>query len=197
MKRGRGNSLRQENRPPPSGGLAGRRPFLSGEAPNPRMTPRAPAINGESAKAAGAPGRSVNHDPDAQPQVVLTRAGDEERLPHRLERRRRQDDAGLLVAAVDDAPVDLPGAHVDAFVELDVDAAAEGHREARLVDVEVADPEYVRQLRAVHIQLLDGDAEQGVREGLEPRPVRLVVLDLDAAEVVLHRRIDRAAARRP
>src|SRR5215216_4483316 len=129
MKRGRGNSLRQEKRPPPSGGLAGRRPFLSGEAPHPRMTPMAPAINGESAKAAGAPVRSVNHDPDAQPQVVLTRAGDEERLPHRLERRRRQDDAGLLVAAVDDVPVDLPGAHVEAVVEFDVDAAAEGHRE--------------------------------------------------------------------
>src|SRR5215204_2759625 len=111
---------------------------FGGRPLNPRLTPTD-----------GAAGRSVNHDPDAQPQVVLTRAGDEERLPHRLERRRRQDDAGLLVAAVDDVPVDLPGAHVDAVVELDVDAAAEGHREARLVDVEVADPEYVRQLRAV------------------------------------------------
>src|SRR5689334_2257133 len=86
-------------------------------------------------------GRSVNHDPDAQTYVVLSRARHDEGRPHRLVRRRHQDDARLLVAAVDDVPVDLPGAHVEAVVDLNVDAAAEGHREARLVDVEVAEAE--------------------------------------------------------
>src|SRR6201989_522378 len=133
----------------------------------------------------------MNHDTDAQTEVVLCVARQDEGLAHGLKRIDSQDRPQLLVALIDDVPVNLCGAHVYAMVELDVEAAAEGHREARLVGVKVADAEDGRQLRAVNVLLLVSEAEERVREGLEARPLLLVVLELEAAEVVLHGRIYR------
>ena len=83
----------------------------------------------------------MDHDPDAEPQVVLSRARDNEWCSDCLKRSWRQHYSRLLIAAIDDVPVNLDHPYIDLVVELDIEAATESHREAGLVGMKVADAE--------------------------------------------------------
>jgi len=128
----------------------------------------------------------VDYDPDAETQIVLPRAGNEEGRANGLKRRWDQYDSGLLVAAVDDVPVDLDRSNVDPIVELNIDPSSERHCKTRLVHVKVTDTEDGGKLRTVDVELLDGDSEQCMSERFEARPVFHIVLDLDTAQEILH-----------
>jgi hypothetical protein len=47
----------------------------------------------------------------------------------------------LLIAAIDDVPVNLDHPYIDLVVKLDIETATESHREAGLVSMKVADAE--------------------------------------------------------
>lgn len=113
---------------------------------------------------------SVDDDPDAQTQIVLTRSGYNEWCPNCLKRSRREHDPGLLIAAIDDVPVYLDHTQVEPAVQLDVEPAAERHREARFVCMKVADAEDCRQVRTIDVELLHGNAEKCVSKRLEVGP---------------------------
>ena len=129
---------------------------------------------------------SVDHDAETDAQVILARSLYDKRCPYCLKRSRREDDSGLLIATIDDVPVDLNKSHIEPVVYLDIESATESHREARLVRVKVADTEKRRQLRAIDVEFLNGDAKEGVAEWLECRTIVSVVLHLYAAEKVLN-----------
>jgi len=86
----------------------------------------------------------VDDDPGTYAQVILVRTRQNKGLPYRLVRRWRQDHSQLLITPRDDVQVNLNGAHVEMVVELDVEAAAEGHCETRGTEVEVANADDVR-----------------------------------------------------
>jgi hypothetical protein len=58
----------------------------------------------------------MDHDADTQTQVVLARAWYDEGCTDCLKRSWRQHDPGLLIAAIDDVPVDLNNAHIESVV---------------------------------------------------------------------------------
>jgi len=87
----------------------------------------------------------VDDDPGTYAQVILVRTRQDKGLPHCLVGRWRQDHSQLLITARDDVQVNLNGAHVEMVVELEVEAAAEGHCEARRTEVEVANADDVRR----------------------------------------------------
>src|SRR6185295_11609746 len=138
----------------------------------------------------------MDHDADTEPQVILARAGYDKRLPYCLKRSRRKDDSGLLITALDDVPVDLHDSYIEPVVQLEIEAATESHREARLVDVKIVDAEEHRQLRAIDVEFLNRHAKERVTKRLKCWTIFRVVLHLYAAEKVLDRGIDRAASQR-
>ena len=81
----------------------------------------------------------MDHDPDTKPQIVLSRARDNEWCSDCLKRSWRQHYSRLLIAAIDDVPVNLKHSYIDLVVELEIETAAESHREAGLVSMKVAD----------------------------------------------------------
>ena len=128
----------------------------------------------------------MDHDADTKTQVILTRAWYDKRRPYCLKRSRREDDPGLLIAALDDVPVDLNNSQIEPVVQLEIETATEGHREARLVGMKVTDAEERRQLRAIDVEFLNGHAKQRVTERFECWSIIGIVLHLYAAEKVLH-----------
>jgi hypothetical protein len=83
----------------------------------------------------------MDHDPDTKPQIVLSRARDYEWCSDCLKGSWRQHYSRLLIAAIDDVPVNLDHPYIDLVVKLDIETATESHREAGLVSMKVADAE--------------------------------------------------------
>src|SRR6185295_13473578 len=101
----------------------------------------------------------MDHDADTESQVILSRAWDNERRPHCLKRSWREHDPGLLIAAIDDVPVDLNNSHIESVVQLEVEPATESHREAGLICVKVADAKDQRKLWTIDVKFLNSDSE--------------------------------------
>ena len=85
--------------------------------------------------------RSMDHDADTKPQIILPRTRDHEWCSDCLKRSWRQHNSRLLIATIDDVPVNLNHPYIDLVVELDIETATESHREAGLVSMKVADAE--------------------------------------------------------
>jgi|ERR1043166_7665006 len=132
----------------------------------------------------------VNYYPSTQAQIILPGSRYYERRSHGLMGSWDEDYSYLLVAPVDDVPVDLNRTHVETMIYFEINTATEGHGEARLPGVKVANAEHRRQLRAVDIHFLIGETKQCVPEGLEPWPIVRIVLDRDSTEDVVDCGID-------
>src|SRR5829696_5357471 len=110
---------------------------------------------------------SVDDDSNAQAQVVLSRARNEEWRTYCLIWCSNQNNPRLLITPVDDVPVYLYNSQIESLVQLDIEAATKGHREARLISMKIADAEDCRKLRAVDVHLLNSDAKEGMPKWLE------------------------------
>ena len=113
----------------------------------------------------------MDHDADAEAQIVLPVARDDEGLPV-------GKCADLLVASVNDVPIYLPGAYIKAVIQPYIQTAAKCHRKTSLVSMKIIHTKNDRQLRAVDIDLLLSKTEEHVPEWLEPRTVQGIVLEL-------------------
>src|SRR6185503_73053 len=138
----------------------------------------------------------MDHDPDTQTQIVLTRTLYKEGRPDCLKRSWRQYDPRLLIAAIDDVPVYLNNSHIQSVVQLDVESATKSHRETRFIRMKVTDAEDRRQVRAIDVKFLNGDSEEGMPKRLECWSIFRIIFYLNAAEKVLQRRIDRPTSER-
>ena len=128
----------------------------------------------------------VDDDPHTQSNVVLSRTRENEICAGRLMWRRHQQNSQLLVAAIDDVPINLGSTDIDPVVEPDVESAAESHREAGFVRMEIGKAKHRPQVWAINIDLLISDPEQSMRERFQAC-VSLIVFDLYAAEKILDR----------
>src|SRR5215212_919083 len=142
------------------------------------------------------PHESVDHDPNTQAQVVLSRALYDEWRAYCLIRSWNQNNPGLLITPIDDVPVYLNNSQIESLVQLDIEAATKGHRKTRLIGMKVADAEYCGKLWAIDVHLLNSDAKKGMPKWLESWSIFGIVFYLNATEKVLERRIDRAASSR-
>ena len=138
----------------------------------------------------------MDHNTDTDTQVILARARDDEGCSNRLEGSWRKHDPRLLIATINNVPVDLNNAQVEPLIELNVESTTKGHRETRLICMKVADAEERRQLRAIDVYFLNGDPEQRVPKWLERWSIFGVVFYLNAAEEVLQCSINGAASER-
>ena len=139
----------------------------------------------------------MDHDADTEPQIVLSRARDHEWCSDCLKRSRRQHYSRLLIAAIDDVPVNLKNPYIELVIELDVETATKSHGEAGLVSMKVVDAKERRQLRTIDVEFLNGDAEECVPEGLECWTIFRIVFYLNAAKEILQGCIYRAVSQRP
>lgn len=107
-----------------------------------------------------------------------------------------QDNPCLLIAPVDDVPIDLDCANIKAMIKLYINAAAESHRKAGFIGTKVTDAEEGWYLLAVNADSLMSHAEQSVCKGLEYWPIFVVVLDLDTTKKILYVVIHTTGSRR-
>src|SRR5215203_4953143 len=131
----------------------------------------------------GFPWFLVNHDSDAEPEIVLRCAG-------------KRSELRITIASEDRVPIELCKADVDVLVDPQIEPATERHCEVRGVDIEddilALGPEEGRASTLPHwiyhkdipltLKRLLGPADENMCKWLKLSAVLPIIFDLDTAE---------------